>query len=128
MISFARATRGLRRPSHGLLTRLGVSVGGRVRRTRAGGDQSAPIPEGYRVELDAERGRAAWSSSCSLNARDGNVLVERGPSYSLYLPLEEWPVFPLLRALNEHCFIVRVLRARRAPGRSFPHPAMMTIL
>src|SRR2546427_9429802 len=27
---------------------------------------------------------------------------------------------PLLRASNEHCFIVRVLRARRAPGRSFP--------
>ena len=26
---------------------------------------------------------------------------------------------PLLRALNEHILIVRVLRARRAPGRSF---------
>ena len=25
---------------------------------------------------------------------------------------------PLLRASNEHCFIVRVLRARRAPGRT----------
>jgi len=27
---------------------------------------------------------------------------------------------PLLRASNEHSFIVRVLRARRAPGRSLP--------
>jgi len=27
---------------------------------------------------------------------------------------------PLLRASNEHRFIVRVLRARKAPGRSFP--------
>ena len=27
---------------------------------------------------------------------------------------------PLLRASDEHSFIVRVLRARRAPGRSLP--------
>ena len=30
---------------------------------------------------------------------------------------------PLLRASNEHSFTVRVLRARRAPGRSLPHPS-----
>jgi len=41
----ARATRGLRSPSPGLMARLGVSVGGRVRKPRAVEDQSAPIPE-----------------------------------------------------------------------------------
>ena len=38
------ATRGLRRPSPGLLARLGVPVGGRVRKLRAVGDQSDLIP------------------------------------------------------------------------------------
>jgi len=41
MVSCARATRGLRRPSHGLMARLGVSVGGRVRKLRAVGDRLA---------------------------------------------------------------------------------------
>jgi hypothetical protein len=45
MIFCARATRGLRRPSPGLMARLGVPVGGRVRKLRAVEDQSAPIPE-----------------------------------------------------------------------------------
>jgi hypothetical protein len=45
MIFCARATRGFRRPSLGLLARLGVPVGGRVRKLRAVEDQSAPIPE-----------------------------------------------------------------------------------
>jgi len=45
MIFCARATRGLRRPSPGLMARLGVPVGGRVRKMRAVEDQSAPIPE-----------------------------------------------------------------------------------
>ena len=40
MIFCARATRGLRRPSPGLMARLGVPVGGRVRKLRAVGDQS----------------------------------------------------------------------------------------
>jgi hypothetical protein len=31
-VSCARATRGLRRPSHGLMVRLGGPVGGRVRK------------------------------------------------------------------------------------------------
>jgi hypothetical protein len=33
------------RPSLGLMARLGVPVGGRVRKRRAVEDQSAPIPE-----------------------------------------------------------------------------------
>ena len=45
MVFCARATRGLRRPSPGLMARLGVPVGGRVRKLRAVEDQSAPIPE-----------------------------------------------------------------------------------
>jgi hypothetical protein len=51
MIFFARATRGLRRPSHGLMARLGVPVGGRMRKSRAVEDQSAPIPEETTSEL-----------------------------------------------------------------------------
>ena len=39
------------RPSHGLMARLGVPMGGRVRKSRAVEDQSAPIPE------DNERAR-----------------------------------------------------------------------
>ena len=35
----------------------------------------------------------------------------------LYLSLGEWPSCPRLRASDEHILIVRVLRARRAPGR-----------
>ena len=45
MIFCARATRGLRRPSPGLLARLGVPVGGWVKKMRAVEDQSAPILE-----------------------------------------------------------------------------------
>jgi hypothetical protein len=41
MVSCARATRGLRRPSHGLMARLGVPVGGRVRKLRAMGHHLA---------------------------------------------------------------------------------------
>jgi len=41
---FARATRGLPRPSYGLMARLGVPVGGRVRKRRAvGGHQPPPV-------------------------------------------------------------------------------------
>ena len=45
LISCARTTRGLGSPSPGLMARLGVPVGGRVRKLRAVEDQSAPIPE-----------------------------------------------------------------------------------
>jgi hypothetical protein len=40
MIFCARATRGLEWPSPGLMARLGVPVGGRVRKPRAVGDQA----------------------------------------------------------------------------------------
>ncbi len=51
MIFCARATRGLRRLSPGLMARLGVPVGGRVRKLRAEEDPSAPIPEEKTSEL-----------------------------------------------------------------------------
>jgi hypothetical protein len=51
IILCARATRGLRRPSLGLMARLGVPLGGRVRKSRAVEDQSAPIPEEITSEL-----------------------------------------------------------------------------
>ena len=41
----------IERPSPGLLVRLGVPVGGRVRKSRAVEDQSAPIPEEITSEL-----------------------------------------------------------------------------
>jgi hypothetical protein len=44
MIFCARATRGRRLPSPGIMARLGVLVGGRVRKLRAVEDQSGPIP------------------------------------------------------------------------------------
>ena len=51
MIFYAGATRGPGLPSLGLMARLGVPVGGRVRRTRAVEDQSATIPEETTREL-----------------------------------------------------------------------------
>jgi len=39
------------RPSPGLMARLGVPVGGRVRKLRAVEDQSVPIPEETTSEL-----------------------------------------------------------------------------
>ena len=67
MIFCARATRGRGLPSLGLLARLGVPVGGRVRKLRAVEDQSAPIPG------DNER---AWRDHLygwwSLYVRSGN--------------------------------------------------------
>jgi len=67
LISCARATRGRGRPSPGLMARPGKSiakqsegragekylpVGGRVRKLRAVGDQSAPVPERKRASLE----------------------------------------------------------------------------
>jgi len=52
LISCARATRGRGLPSPGLMARLGVPVGGRVRKSRAVGDQSAPILERLRASLE----------------------------------------------------------------------------
>jgi hypothetical protein len=51
MIFCARATRGRGLPSPGLMARLGVPVGGRVRKLRAVEDQSATIPEEITSEL-----------------------------------------------------------------------------
>ena len=51
MIFCARATRGRRIPSPGLMARLGVPVGGRVIKLRALEDQSTPIPEEITSEL-----------------------------------------------------------------------------
>ena len=52
MIFCARATRSLRRPSPGLMTRFGVPVGGRVRKLRAVEDQSGLIPGRERASLE----------------------------------------------------------------------------
>ena len=67
MISCARATRGLGSPSPGLMARLGVPVGGRVRKLRAVGDQSAPILE----EITSELGRIIY---ISLDARSERII------------------------------------------------------
>ena len=63
--------------------------------------------------------RAAISPAHPLARRDVPV-GGRGPSNSLNLDLGSGQGCPLLRASNEHIPLVRVLRARRAPGRSFP--------
>jgi putative transcriptional regulator len=52
MIFCAHATRGLGSPSLGLVARLGVPVGGRVRKFLAVEGQSAPIPESERANVD----------------------------------------------------------------------------
>jgi hypothetical protein len=57
----ARATRGRGLPSFGLMARLGVPVGGRVRRLRAVEDQSAPIPK----EITSKLGRSICSVRCA---------------------------------------------------------------
>ena len=54
MIFCARATRGRRLPSLGLMARLRVPVGGRVRKLRAVEDQSGPIPGKVRASLEGE--------------------------------------------------------------------------
>jgi hypothetical protein len=68
LASCARATRGRGLPSLGLLARLGVPVGGRVRRLRAIEDQSAPIPE------DTERAWREHLNDASRLPRSRDVL------------------------------------------------------
>jgi hypothetical protein len=52
----ARATRGLRRPSRGFMARLGVPVGGRVRKLRAVGDPLAsPLLGRWEANLSTSR-------------------------------------------------------------------------
>ena len=81
MVFCARATRGRGLPSPGLMARLGVPVGGRVKKLRAVEDQSAPIPEEKTSELGG-RWRNSWHGLCarraptmkqwSLDARNGD--------------------------------------------------------
>ena len=61
--------RGLQRPSPGLMARLGVSVGGRVRKPRAVEDPSGPTPENERAWRDHFRNVVAWDKSASRRAR-----------------------------------------------------------
>ena len=61
MILCARATRGRGLPSLGLMARLGVPMGGRVRRLRAVEDQSAPIPG----EKTSELGGIIYIARCA---------------------------------------------------------------
>jgi len=60
-------SRGIRKPSLGLMARLGVPVGGRVRKSRAVEDQSAPIPE----EKVSKIGRMGQKRPGALHARRG---------------------------------------------------------
>ncbi len=76
MIFCARATRGRRSPSPGVMARLGVPVGGRVRKLRAVEDQSAPIPEERTSKL-GWGGRTPTLVLCSRNARPPKGLVRR---------------------------------------------------
>ena len=62
LISCARGTRGIGRPSLGLMARLGVPVGGRVRKLRAVGDQAGhPSVKGITSEL----GRSYFYGECA---------------------------------------------------------------
>ena len=91
MIFCARATRGLGRPSPGLMARLGKSiekqsegragekylpVGGRVKKLRAVEDQSAPIPERGRASVEGWDREPPDHPSCSLRPHDQNVLPQ----------------------------------------------------
>ena len=68
MIFCARATRGLRRPSQGLMARLGVPVGGRVKRLCAVEDSLASLEgnECQLAEIADNLGDHAVTVSCSL--------------------------------------------------------------
>ena len=48
--------------------------------------------------------------------------MSSGEAFPLHFSLGSGQGCPLLRASNEHSFTVRVLRARRAPGRSLLPP------
>ena len=75
MIFCARATRGLRRPSRGLMARLGVPVGGRVRKSRAVEDQSAPNPRRENKRAGREMARQLAWSLCSQSPHDEAVVA-----------------------------------------------------
>ena len=66
----ARATRGRGLPSLGLMARLGVPMGGRVRRLRAVEDQSAPIPK----EISSKLGGSIYIARCAHSRIDQATL------------------------------------------------------
>ena len=70
MIFCARATCGLERPSLGLMARLGVPVGGRVRKPRAVEDQSAPTPG----DITSELGGSIYFVRCAQSRIDQATL------------------------------------------------------
>ena len=73
--SFQERHKKTGRPSLGLLARLGVPVGGRVRTLRAVEDQSAPIPK-IMGDL-GKKGRIPALVLCSRSARPEKGLVRR---------------------------------------------------
>jgi hypothetical protein len=75
LVSRARATRGLRRPSPGLMARLGVPVGRRVRQLCAVGDQTGRPPgeKGYKLGRGVAR-QLVWSL-CSQSPHDEAVVA-----------------------------------------------------
>jgi hypothetical protein len=72
MIFCARATRGLRRPSPGLMARLGVPVGGRVRKTRAMEDHSVLQSEGSSMRALGDRAGCPVVEKIAEVMRGGN--------------------------------------------------------
>ena len=82
--------------------------------------------------------KACWVSHCAKLPRSPthwHAETRQHPNEGLlFSPLHdrtfcpsESPDYPSLRASNEHGFIVRVLRAKRAPGRSLPSPTSSPI-
>ena len=66
--------------------------------------------------------RTSFSPAHPLARQDAPVALARAfDSLSLYIGSGQG--CPFLRASNEHILIVRVLRARRTPGRSLPIPS-----
>jgi hypothetical protein len=72
------------------------------------------VPAPYTIKEACGVEKLGWSGeSCPLRAR-----VQQGVLRLLIFLGGSGRGYPLLRASNEHILIVRVLRARRAPGRS----------
>jgi len=107
-------------------------LAGRARRANRGGPgefpsalscsfQARPFPlQGWGL-IDLPL-RAAFSPAHPMARRDVPLALARASCFLLFTITPsrpgESPDYPSLSASNEHSFIVRVLRARRAPGRS----------
>jgi hypothetical protein len=84
----ARTTRGRGLPSLGLMARLGVPVGGRVKKLRAVEDQSAPISE----EITSELGRSIYIVRRAQSRIDQATLEnERGKWEGACSKGQTWP-------------------------------------